>query len=68
MTSTNNGLYGFLGGNKKRSGASLENVLVTFATADETGRALIVATGVAAQTVEAKYEGPCAEAETGWDF
>jgi hypothetical protein len=68
MTNANNGLYGFLGGNKKRSGASLENVLATFATADDTGRALIVATGVAAQTVEAKYEGASAEADSGWDF
>jgi hypothetical protein len=64
---TNNGLYGFLGGSK-RTVSNIETALVTFATADETGRALIQTTGVAAQTVEAKYEGACAEADSGWDF
>lgn len=66
MTNTNNGLYGFLGGSK-RTVSTIETALVTFAQADETGRALIVATGVAAETVEAKYTGPSAEADD-WNF
>jgi hypothetical protein len=64
---TNNGLYGFLGGSK-RPVSNIETALITFATADETGRALIQTTGVAAQTVEAKYTGPSTEADSGWDF
>lgn len=65
---TNNGLYGFLGGKGKSVAVTVAAVLVTYAQADETGRALIETTGVQAQTVEAKYEGACAEADSGWDF
>jgi hypothetical protein len=45
----------------------IATVLATYCAAAETGKALIEATGVAAQTVEAKYVGPCADADNGWD-
>jgi len=47
--------------------ASIATVLTAYCDADETGKALIETTGVLAQTVEAKYAGPCAEADSGWD-
>ena len=55
-------------GTKKTTAVSIEAILATYCEADETGKALIVTTGVAAQTVEAKYEGANAEADSGWDF
>ena len=42
--------------------------VIAYCDADETGKALIEATGVAALTVEAKYTGPSSEADGGWDF
>jgi hypothetical protein len=62
MTNTTN-IWG-----TKTATVSIESVLLTYSEADDTGRALIVATGVAAQTVEAKYEGASVEADSGWDF
>lgn len=47
---------------------SLTDAVLAYCDADETGKALIEATGVYAQTVEAKYTGPSAEADGGWDF
>jgi hypothetical protein len=47
---------------------SLADAVIAYCDADETGKALIEATGVAALTVEAKYTGPSSEADGGWDF
>lgn len=47
---------------------SLADAVLAYCDADESGKALIEATGVAAQTVDAKYTGPSAEADAGWDF
>ncbi len=47
---------------------SLVDAVLAYCDADDTGKALIEATGVAAQTVEAKYTGPSSEADGGWDF
>jgi hypothetical protein len=68
MMSTNNGLYSFLGGKGKQTLVTVAAVLVTYAQAAETGRALIETTGVQAQTVEAKFDGDSTEADSGWDF
>jgi hypothetical protein len=47
---------------------SLADAVIAYCDADDTGKMLIEATGVAAQTVEAKYAGPSTEADAGWDF
>ena len=47
---------------------SLVDAVLAYCDADDAGKALIETTGVAAQTVEAKYTGPSAEADAGWDF
>ena len=47
---------------------SLADAVLAYCDADDTGKALIEATGVAAQTVEAAYSGPSTEADAGWDF